>query len=82
MDIVGLDRKTERALMREAKATILSDEECAVILSSLESRRRLLPFDCETKYGIFALGFEDKEALEARGAIGYDLNDLLTQGSS
>lgn len=82
VDIVGLDRKKERALMMEAKATILSDEECAAILSDLEKKRGLLPFDCETRYGILALGFEDIEALEARGVLVYDLDDILTQESA
>jgi AAA+ ATPase superfamily predicted ATPase len=79
VDIVCLDRRSGKALMMEAKAAMLSEKECDRILTDLERKRGLLPFECETRFGIYALGFEDKEGLKKMGAVAYDLDDVLTQ---
>jgi AAA+ ATPase superfamily predicted ATPase len=76
IDIVGLERKGERALILEAKWSGLNYSEAKMLLSDLAAKARQIHDIKELVAGITAKKIESKEKIRNEGFIAMDLQDM------
>lgn len=76
IDIVGLEAKTKKALVIEAKMTELSPQETKKLLSELTVKAKQIRGVEECILGVMAKKIEDKEKIREEGFLVFDLQDI------